>query len=254
MILLLGGTKDARELVSAINTAFPCMMIAASAVSSYGAILLRGQGGCAVLQGAMGAAELIRFIREKEVRVVIDATHPFAEQVTEEAYRAASGTGAAYLRYERPSAGISAGDGVYYAPDFTSAAQSAARLGRVIFLTIGSRRLQEFLSALPLDMQVVARVLPEEESIRQCRQQGLSPAEIVALQGPVSQALNEALFIAYRAEVVVSKDSGEGSGTTEKVAAAKACKIPILLVRRPASRPGHSSPQQIIDVLRKLGY
>lgn len=252
MILLLGGTKDARELVAAINAAFPRIMIVATAVSSYGVALLREQGGCVVLQGAMDATSLIRFIREKEVRAVVDATHPYAAQVTEEAYRAASETGVAYLRYERPSANIPAGDGVYYVSDFKAAAQSAARLGRVIFLTIGSRRLREFLSGLPPEKKVVARILPEEESIRQCREQGLSPAEIVALQGPISQELNAALFTAYGAEVVVSKDSGETGGTREKVAAAKTCKIPIILVRRPSSRPGFSSSQQIISALKNL--
>jgi len=252
MILLLGGTKDARELVAAINAVFPRTMIVATAVSSYGAALLREQGDCVVLQGAMDCTALTSFIREKEVRAVVDATHPYAVQVTEEAYRAASETGVIYLRYERPSANIPAGDGVYYVSDFTAAAKSAARLGRVIFLTIGSRRLQEFLLALPLEKKVVARVLPEEESIRQCREQGLSPKEIVALQGPVSQALNAALFTAYGAEVVVAKDSGETGGTKEKVAAAKACKIPIILVRRPNSRPGFSSSQQIITALKKM--
>ncbi|MBS3886822.1 MAG: precorrin-6A reductase [Dethiobacter sp.] len=252
MILLMGGTKDARELVAAINAVFPRTMIVATAVSSYGAALLREQGGCVVLQGAMDATALTSFIREKEVRAVVDATHPFAEQVKEEAYRAASETGVAYLRYERPSANIPAGEGVYYVSDFTAAAQSAARLARVIFLTIGSRRLREFLSALPPEKKVVARVLPEEESIRQCREQGLSPAEIVALQGPVSQALNTALFTAYGAEAVVAKDSGETGGTMQKVAAAKACKIPIILVRRPFSRAGYSSAQQIISALKKI--
>jgi len=252
MILLLGGTKDARELVAAINAVFPRTMLVATAVSSYGAALLREQGGCVVLQGAMDCTALTSFIREKEVRAVVDATHPYAIQVTEEAYLAASETGVTYLRYERPSANIPAGDGVYYVSDFTAAAESAARLGRVIFLTIGSRRLQEFLLALPLEKKVVARVLPEEESIRQCREQGLSPTEIVALQGPVSQALNAALFTAYGAEVVVAKDSGETGGTKEKVAAAKACKIPIILVRRPNSRPGFSSSQQIIAALKKM--
>ncbi|MBS3989371.1 MAG: precorrin-6A reductase [Dethiobacter sp.] len=252
MILLLGGTKDARELVAAINAAFPRTMIVATAVSSYGADLLRQQGGCVVLQGAMDSIALTGFIREKEVRAVVDATHPYAEQVTAEANRAAAETGVTYLRYERPPANIPAGEGVYYVSDFTAAAQSAARLARVIFLTIGSRRLQEFLLALPPGKKVVARVLPEEESIRQCRELGLSPAEIVALQGPISQALNAALFTAYGAGAVVAKDSGESGGTTEKVAAAKACKIPIILVRRPFFRPGYSSFQQIISALKKL--
>ncbi|WP_143753366.1 precorrin-6A/cobalt-precorrin-6A reductase [Dethiobacter alkaliphilus] len=58
MILLMGGTQDAREVVKALNLAFPRTMIVATAVSDYGADLLRKQGGCVVLQGAMDAAAL----------------------------------------------------------------------------------------------------------------------------------------------------------------------------------------------------
>lgn len=252
MILLMGGTRDARTLLATINAAFPGTMIVASAVSTYGADLLREQGGCVVLQKAMNAGELTAFIREKGVRVIVDATHPFAENASAAAGQAAAETGIAYLRYERPSTSIEAGSGLYFAPDFQAAAVTAARLGRTIFFTIGSRRLKECLGMLPHEKRVVARVLPDEDSIRQCLTLGLTPADIVAVQGPVSQALNAALFTEYKADVVVAKDSGETGGTPEKIAAARELKIPIVLVRRPAGNQGTDSPAQIVSALRKI--
>jgi precorrin-6A/cobalt-precorrin-6A reductase len=252
MILLMGGTKDARDLVAALNLAFPRMMIVATAVSGYGADLLRKQGGCVVLQGAMDADSLVRFIREKEVQALVDATHPYAERASQEAHKAALDARIPYFRYERPPTDIQAGNGVYFAPDFTSAATTAGRFGRTVFLTIGSRRLAEFVQALPPDKRVIARVLPEEDSIRQCREAGLVPADIVALQGPVSQSLNAAMFLEYKAEVVVSKDSGDTGGTPEKIAAAKQCRIPIVFVRRPNVSYGLSSPAQVISALKNL--
>ena len=251
MILLMGGTKDARGLALAINQAYPREMLVATAVSGYGADLLREQGGCVVLQGAMDARALVKFIREKEVRALVDATHPYAHQASQQAAQAAEETGIAYIRYERPPTNIPAGDGVYFAPDFQAAAVIAARLGKKMFLTIGTRQLKTFLEALPPERKVVARVLPEEESFRQCRELGLSPADVVALQGPVSKKLNAALFAEYGAEVVVSKESGEAGGTSEKVAAARELKIPIVLVRRPTSGDGLGSVAQVIAALRK---
>ena len=252
MILLMGGTRDARALALALHTAFSRHMIVATAVSDYGAQLLREQGGCVVLQGAMDATALIKFIREKDVKVLVDATHPYAEQASVEARRAAQHAQIPYFRYERASANIPAGDGVYYAPDFKSAATTAARLGKNLFLTIGTRHLQEFLEALPAEKKVVARILPDESSIRTCRELGLSPAEIVALQGPISKDLNIALFSQYQAHVVVSKDSGVTGGTPEKIAAAKEMKIPVVLVRRPTGPGGLSSPVEMISSLRKI--
>ncbi|MDW7684105.1 MAG: precorrin-6A reductase [Bacillota bacterium] len=252
MILLMGGTKDARMLAAALHRAFPREMIVATAVSDYGADLLREQGGCIVLQGAMDAAALGRFIKEKEVRVLVDATHPYAEQASAQAVRAAKEANIHYLRYERPSTEVPAGNGVYYAPDFKAAAVIAARHGDTLFLTIGTRHLQEFLENLPPGKNVIARILPDEAGFGLCRRLGLSPAAVVALQGPVSQRLNTALFAEYGAEVVVSKESGEAGGTPQKVAAAKELKIPIVLVRRPAGQDGLSTPAEVISALRKL--
>ena len=248
----MGGTSDARALALALHTAFPRTMIVATAVSDYGAQLLREQGGCVVLQGAMDTAALVAFIREKRVKVLVDATHPYAEQASVEGHRAALNAQIPYFRYERPSSGIAAGDGVYYAPDFQAAAKTSAGLGKTIFLTIGTRHLREFMAALPPEKNVVARVLPDESSLRVCRDLGLSPAEIVALQGPVSKELNKALFAEYRANVVVSKESGVVGGTPEKVAAARELKIPMVLVRRPAGLGGLSSPVALIAALRKV--
>jgi precorrin-6A/cobalt-precorrin-6A reductase len=248
----MGGTKDARDLVALMNISFPKTMVVATAVSAYGAQLLREQGGCVVLQGAMDGAALKRFLREKEVRVLVDATHPYAEQVTHTARQAAEDAGVPYLRYERPPTAIPAGDGVYFAPDVTAAAAMASRLGKVLFLTIGSRRIAEFMDALPPEKRVVARVLPDEDSIRQCRDVGITPADIVALQGPVSQRLNTAMFAEYKANVVVSKDSGDTGGTREKVAAARELKIPIVMIRRPAAQGGYASLSQVIVALRNL--
>lgn len=248
----MGGTKDARLLLTSLRAAFPAEMIVATAVSDYGAELLRRQGGCTVLQGAMDTAALTRFIREKSVRALIDATHPFAEQASVEARQAAEKTRIPYLRFERPMGQIEAGDGVYYAADFAAATKIAARLGKVIFLTIGSRHLRDILNNLPEGKKVVARVLPDADSIRHCIALGLSPADIVAIQGPVSKALNIALFREYSANVIITKDSGETGGTPEKVAAARELKVPIVLVRRPPSPGGMDSPAEIISALKKI--
>jgi len=252
MILLLGGTGDARLLVSVLREAFPQVPLLASAVSEYGAQLLSGQTGCQVLQGRLDAAALIRTIRERGVSVLLDATHPFAEKASAEASAAARESGIPYLRYERPETPLVACDGVWPVPDFQAAAVQAAQFAGTIFLTIGTRHLEEFLAALPLGRRVVARVLPEAESVARCRDLGLSPAEIIAIQGPLSTELNAALFTAFQAGVVVSKESGESGGTQEKIEAARLLNVPFILVSRPAKRAGTSCPQQLVAELHKV--
>ncbi|MCR3921055.1 MAG: precorrin-6A reductase [Firmicutes bacterium] len=251
MILLMGGTRDARQLVASIHATFPHTMIVATAVTPYGAQLLRQQGGCVVVEEAMNAEQLAVFIRAKEVRVLVDATHPFAENASAQAREAATETKILYLRYERPQTPIEAGNGVYWASDFPAAARIAARLGRTIFLTIGTRHLAECLAELSPTHKVVARVLPAQDSVRHCHSLGLTPANIVAVQGPVSQELNVALFRQYTADVIITKESGATGGTWEKIAAARECKIPIVLVRRPVTAGDVCTPAQIIVAMRK---
>jgi precorrin-6A/cobalt-precorrin-6A reductase len=251
VILLLGGTKDARLLFCALRAAFPGEMVAATAVTEYGAQLLREQARAVVIQGAKDAAAFSALIREKGVRVLVDATHPYAERASAEAEQAALLTGIPYIRYERPATAIQPGDGVYFAPDFRAAARAAARLGRRVFLTVGTRHLAEILAELPPDVEVTVRVLPDLESIRTCRELGLSPAEILAIQGPLSARLNAALFAEYGAGVVISKDSGDVGGTPEKVAAARELGLPIVLVRRPAAKKGLDSPALVVEEVRR---
>jgi precorrin-6A/cobalt-precorrin-6A reductase len=252
VILMLGGTKDARVLAGTVRAAFPDVVLAVSVVSEYGAALLQEQKDCVVLQGKMDAAAMAVFIRKNGVRVLLDATHPFAEQVTAQAKQASKQCGIDFIRYERPALEIEAGGGVYFAADFTAAAHIANRLGEVIFLTVGSRHLAEMVAVIPSGKKVVARVLPDPHSVQHCLVSGLAPWQIVAVQGPVSTQLNAALFSEFKADVVVSKESGEAGGTPEKVAAARQLKIPIVLVRRPGNTDSVGSPSEIISMLRRI--
>jgi precorrin-6A/cobalt-precorrin-6A reductase len=252
MILLLAGTKDARLLVPILRNAFPDADILASAVSEYGAELLRGGEGCEVLQGKLDAGAISALIRERGIRVLVDATHPFAEKASSAARLAATEAKIPCLRYERPQALLQERENIFPVPDFKAAALLAAGFSGTIFLTIGTRHLAEFLAALPERRKVVARVLPEAESICACREMGLTPAEIIAIQGPLSVELNAALFTAFQAGVVVSKESGETGGTGEKAEAARILQLPLILVSRPPKPQGINCTLQLVSELRKI--
>ncbi|HZK25363.1 MAG TPA: precorrin-6A reductase [Oscillospiraceae bacterium] len=253
MILLMGGTRDARRMVAIIREALPATKIVATVVSTYGAELLRQQGGCEVLVQALDCEQLLQLIKERQIKVLLDATHPFAAAASAQACAAAQAAGIYYLRYERPGCELESTDGVYFAPDFPTAARQAARKGRVVFLTIGTRHLAECLEVLkPEACEVVARILPVEKSLQHCLSLGLLPKQIVALQGPASAELNAALFREYGADVVISKESGAAGGTPEKVAAAQDCNIPIIIVQRPEPIEEKSTPAEIVAALQKV--
>jgi precorrin-6A/cobalt-precorrin-6A reductase len=252
MILLMGGTVDARMLAVELQKQFPAAELLATAVSEYGARLLRESARCDVLCGALDADGLSRVIQERGIRVLIDATHPFAAGATAEAKKAAALTGTAYLRFERPSAAEKRQGYCHLAANMAEAARTAAALGDNVFVTIGTRQLPQFMAALPPGKKVVARVLPVAQSLEVCLQSGLSPAEVVAVLGPVSKRLNKAMFLEYKAQVVVAKDSGKRGGTPAKIAAARELKIPLVLVEPPPGGGGYGSEAALLAEVGRI--
>ena len=162
-----------------------------------------------------------------------DASHPYAVNVSENAMAAAKALGLPYLRYERSLSELDY-DNIHIVHSYEAAAEMAASLGNTIFLTTGSRNLKKFAEAPALqEKTIVARVLPTPDVIAQCIDLGIAPGQIVALQGPFSEALNRELFLRYHADVIVTKNSGDIGGTDTKLAAAKALHLPVVLIDRP---------------------
>lgn len=237
MILLLGGTTEGREAARALaSRGWPVVV---SVATPYGAELARCGFDGEVLVGRRDSSGFAALIGERGVEVVVDATHPFAVEARRNARRAAVQCQVPYLRFTRPPEPLPAHPLIRLAPDFAAAARLAAAHGPVIFLTTGSKTLPFFLpAARAAGRRVVARVLPEPEVIAACREQGLLPRDIVALQGPVTEELNRALFRAYGATVVVTKESGGSGGQAAKIKAALDLGIPLVVVRRPPEEPG----------------
>lgn len=234
MILVLGGTREGREIAGRL--AGQGYKILVTVVSGYGAELLPPDPAMEVLVRPLDAGELDRVLAERDIRLIVDATHPYARVITETAWSAAQAKGIPYIRYERPqaAAGTDKDLGLYLAGDYEEAAETAAGLGETIFLTIGSRNLAPFVQvARRSGKKIAARVLPDAAVLAQCAELGMSPKEIIAVQGPFSREMNLAMFREYKADVLVTKDSGSTGGTDTKLAAAAVLNLPVVMVVRP---------------------
>jgi precorrin-3B C17-methyltransferase len=136
------------------------------------------------------------------------------------------------LRYERASS---------YTPDtgllcnsLEQASEQAITLGKRIFLSTGSKDLATFIKAPGADaVEWFVRVTPEPEFIQRAIDLGIPRSHICAMQGPFSQAFNEALWRDWKIDCVVTKDSGDVGGYQAKVTATQALAIPLLVIKRP---------------------
>lgn len=232
MILLLAGTQDGRELAAYLQQ--NGMKVVVSVVSQYGKQLAEAQHLVAAA-GELTAAGFADRIRTERIHLVVDATHPYAVNVSKNAMEACEKTGIDYLRYEREVSCFSVYERLYRVTDYAEAAECAARLGKTIFLTTGSRNLAQFVTVPCMENhKLIVRVLPEAGVLAECSRLGVTPEQIVAMQGPFSHELNVALFKAFKADVIISKNSGRIGGTDTKFTAARELKLPFVLIERPA--------------------
>ena len=260
MILLLGGTGDARELAAALRAAGYEVLV--STVSEYGARLAAG-AGAEVRSGALDEAELARLVGEAEA--VVDATHPFAAAISVAATAACGRAGRPYLRFARPAGEL--GADVVAAADAAEAARLAVvaaleaagdaggetGAAPAILLTTGSKTVAVYArAAREAGVRVVARVLPVPESLEACAAAGLEPRDVIAMQGPTTAELDAALLRHLGASVLVTKDSGDAGGLGEKLRAAELAGATAIVVERPGGR--EAAPAEARDAAGVLAW
>ena len=205
-----------------------------SVLTAYGA-QLAGTAGLTVSAGALDEAALTALAARAGVRCVVDATHPYATGISATARQVCRRLALPYVRYERAASPLPGYEKLQVAADWPAAAEAAAAGGRVIFLAVGSRHLDIFVRHPALQgKRLVARVLPDAAVLNHCLALGLTPADIVAMQGPFSQAMNRAMFRHFDAQVLVTKNSGAVGGTDSKISAAISLRMAVVVVARPA--------------------
>ena len=156
---------------------------------------------------------------------MIDATHPFANQMTEQAFAACQHTGIAYLRLDRPAWLPQQGDNWHSVSDANEAAAALPEIGSVAFLTVGTKDLDAFrnLDGVQIAMRLVD---PPAESVP------LEEVVMILGKGPFDLDDERTLLAEHRINVLVTKNSG-GEATAAKLTAAREAGIPVIMIERP---------------------
>ncbi|MHB8346047.1 MAG: precorrin-3B C(17)-methyltransferase [Acidiferrobacterales bacterium] len=231
-VWVFSGTGDGNALVNAIaGSGYPVVV---SAATGYGGeVATRHCPGVHVWAGRRGVETRRQALIKSRARALVDATHPYAKLMSEQLIGLSRALGIPYLRYERASLlGPDTGEAC---ESVEQAAQRAIALGKRIFLATGSKDLAGFLQAAgAAERQWFIRVAPEPEFVQRAIDHGLPRRHICAMQGPFSQAFNEALWRDWQIDCIVTKDSGEAGGYQAKKAAAATLGIPLLVIQRPS--------------------
>ncbi len=228
-IFLIAGTEDGRKLAEfLLEKNFD---VTASVVSDYGRKLLETCAGIKINDKPLDEEELEKILRAGAFKFLVDASHPYAQNISANAIQAAQAAQIVYVRYERAEVDFDY-EKIFRVESYEAAALKAAELGKNIYLTTGSRSLKVFVELLK-GCNLTARVLPTAEVLVQCEALGLSPKQIVAMQGRFSVELNVELFKHAGAEVIVTKNSGQIGGADTKIKAAQILNLPVVMIDRP---------------------
>ena len=229
--LILAGTVDGRMLAEELKSCGHDVVV--STLTNYGADIAQ-EAGINARSGALDDKTFLQLIETHSFSAVIDATHPFALQITELSQRVCLQTHTPYFRWQRASLETFSHPLIHWTEDLNSAAKKAAELGERILLTTGSNSLPQWLINSEFANKLIfVRVLPTSAILLRCETLGLKPFQIIAAQGPFSQAWNEAMLQQFQIDVVIAKDSGKEGGTVDKIKACLNLQVPLILLQRP---------------------
>ncbi len=193
--------------------------------------------------GFGGVAGLAEWLAENRITHVIDATHPFAAQMSRNAIDACAATDLPLVALQRPEWQPEPGDRWTRLPDIAAAVAHLPETPARVFLAIGRQTLAPF-AARPEHHYLLRLVDPPEGPLP------LPQAEVVVDRGPFTVAGDTALLQRFRADLIVAKNAG-GRGASAKIAAARGLGLPILMIDRPAlpDRPTVATPAEALDWL-----
>ncbi|WP_108662351.1 cobalt-precorrin-6A reductase [Acuticoccus kandeliae] len=234
-ILILGGTEEARELAERLVDK------GADVTTSFASDLAEEYPG-AVRRGGFGGEEgLASFIEGGAFTIVVDATHPFASEISPAAKRAAKTAGARYYRLERRPWRRATGDRWIDVRSLEEAAEKIDKGARV-FLTVGSRGIAPFLPRR--DLEIVARVIDTPDLGTR------HDITLVKDRGPFDIEDERELFARYQFDAMVTKNSG-GEATAAKLVVARERKMLVYMVKRPRGQPWVNAAT-VDQMMRKL--
>lgn len=239
-VLVLAGTAEARALSHALEQ-IPGITVV---VSLAGATARPADYAGVVRSGGFGGVDgLVRFVRTEHVDVVVDATHPFAAQMSAGVTEAAGRCGVPLLRLSRAAWTATEGDRWVEVDDLPAAADALQRLRPgCALLALGGRHLVPFGRITGVRL-VVRSVGPADLS-------SLSDAVMELGRGPFSVGGERALLRRHGVGAVVARNSG---GDDAKLIAARELGVPVIMVSRPpAIGPAVSSIDDALAWLRRV--
>lgn len=247
-ILIFAGTTEGRSLAEYLRDHGIVSQVCVA--TEYGQQLMEEGPFVKLHTGRLTEPEMEALMEREDITLTVDATHPYATEVTENILRACQNTGAEYLRLLR-GAGFDAEEKDFNCVENVQEAADFLRGTRGnILVTTGSKELSAFTCIEDFRERVYARVLPSPEAVQSCTEMGFSGRHLICMQGPFTREMNIAMMRQYGIKWLVTKESGKNGGFEEKIDAARNVEARVVLIGRPPQIAGAMSQEEIQSLLR----
>ncbi|WP_170417661.1 cobalt-precorrin-6A reductase [Ruegeria atlantica] len=239
-LLILGGTTEANALAKILaEHGIPAIYSYAGRVDNP-----RPQPLPVRVGGFGGVEGLARYLKDHAITHVVDATHPFAAQMSANAIAACREAEVPLAALTRPAWRAQGKDRWQHVSDIDAAVTALTGPARRVFLAVGRMHLEEF-AAQP-QHRYLLRLVDEPYTLT------LPNCDVIVSRGPFTEAGDRALIQQYDIELVVSKNSG-GTGARAKLDAARALGVPVLMIDRP-TLPQRTELSSVTQVLGWLAH
>lgn len=248
-VVIFGGTAEGRRLTELLAE---CEFdIDVCVATEYGGSLLPVRTNVNVHVGRMDEEEMVCFLRARTPDYCVDATHPYASEVSGNIVRACmrQEKRLRHLRLLRGEQAVSEGE-ITYVDTIAAAAEFLRETEGNILITTGSKEIAQYTVIDAYEERCVVRILPTVEAVQKCESLGFQGSRLICMQGPFSEALNYELLKQYDIRWMVTKSTGSCGGFRDKCEAAVRADVHTIIVGRPPEQGGDCYTfQEVVDIV-----
>ncbi len=249
-VLVFAGTSEGKEIAT-----FLCennVDTTAVTATEYGEVCLEEISNLQTLCGRMSIEDMQSEVKKYDV--IVDATHPYAQVVSQNISLACENAGVFCIRVVRENCSTQQSENVLRFDNLHTACEFLNTQNGNILATTGSKELEPYKLIANYKERVFLRVLPVCASIAQCEESGFATSKLIAMKGPFDEQMNTAMINSTKAAFVVTKDTGKTGGFNEKLSAAIKTGVKLIIINRPKDDVGLNKKQAFEKLAQFCGF
>ncbi|MBY0754979.1 cobalt-precorrin-6A reductase [Clostridium sardiniense] len=255
MIGFILGTSEGKKILKMMNRHTDKIVV--STATEYGGELLKEYKVAHLNTKPLDKDGLIDLIKNFNITVLVDASHPYATEVSKNAMQSAKDSKIAYIRYEREGV-LSSSDykNIIKIQGYNELKEVLEEIDGNILNTTGSRNIGNILK-LNCRNRIIHRILPSSKILQEVLDLGVDIQDVIAIKGPVGYELNKGFIDQYNAKAIITKDSGTVGGTLEKLKSAIDRDIKLIVIDKPKMNYGdtfYNETELVEHLIKKYNF